>query len=429
MSQMVIVFAIFIIFMILTMSGKFTVASSAMFCAISLFCTGVLSFSEAFAGFANSSVIMMASMFIVAAGLSKTSLLSKISMGVIKPGASDTAIMAGLALMVIILGCFVNGVATCTIMLPIVQTVCKDHKRPVSKFIQPVCALAIVWAGLVPLGGNAGSYLGTNTIIEELGGVGTMTYFSTMICKLPVGIALALYAIFFGHKFAPDNGLDFEVNQVDVEKAKNLQKGSQLSPMKEKIATLIFVGVVAGIVFCALTKNDVTKPTCVGALLMVMCGIVGPKEVPGKIQLPILLIFAGTLPLATALAKTGGDVAIANAIKSLLGGASSPFIIGGLIFVICAVLTQFMSNSAVGSAFKTLAILLAVQCGFDAQIGFFASSMGSNNCFCTPMASPTQTIAFGAGKYTMKQFLLCGLPYAIIYLVVYLAWVPFICMR
>ena len=160
-----------------------------------------------------------------------------------------------------------------------------------------------------------------------------------------------------------------------------------------------------------------------------MCGIVTPKEVPGKIQLPILLIFVGTLPLATALAKTGGDVVIADAVKGILGNTSSPYIIGGLIFLSCTVLTQFMSNSAVGGAFKTLAILLAVQCGFDARIGFFSSQLGSNNCFCTPMASPTQTIAFGEGNYTMKQYFLCGLPYVIIYFVVYILWVPFICMR
>lgn len=428
MSQMSLVFAVFVIFTFLTMSGKFSIATSAMFCAISLFATGILTFGEAFAGFSNSSVIMMGSMFIVAAGLSKTSLLTRLSRSIIKPNSSDTAIMAGFAFMVILLGSFVNGVATCTIMLPIVQTVCRDQKRPISKFIQPVCALAIVWAGLLPLGGSAGSYLGTNTIIETLGGVGTMTFFSAMVCKLPIGIALTLYAIFFGHRVAPDNGLA-EVNEAAVEKAQKMQKGSELSPAKEKLASAIFAAVIVGIVFCALTKRDVTIPTCIGALLTVMCGIVTPKEVPGKIQLPILLIFVGTLPLATALAKTGGDVVIADAVKGILGNTSSPYIIGGLIFLSCTVLTQFMSNSAVGGAFKTLAILLAVQCGFDARIGFFSSQLGSNNCFCTPMASPTQTIAFGEGNYTMKQYFLCGLPYVIIYFVVYILWVPFICMR
>lgn len=428
MGPMITTFVIFFVFLAMTISGKFTVASSAMFCAVALYATGVLEFAEAFAGFANSSVIMMASMFIVAAGLSKTSLLSKISMGVIRPGASDTAIMAGFTLMIILLGSFVNGVATCTIMLPIVQTVCHDHKRPLSKFIQPVCALSIVWAGLFPLGGNSGGYLGTNSIIEALGGVGTMTYFSTMICKLPVGIALSLFAIFFGHKITPDNGLS-EVSGTALEKAKSLQKSSELSKTKEIITAAIFVCVILGIVVCALTKNDVAKPACVGALLMVLCGIVKPKEIPGKIQLPILMIFVGTLPLATALAKTGGDVVIADALKSLLGGSASPLLIGGVVFSICTLLSQFMSNSAVGSAFKTLSILLAVQCGFDAQIGFFASSMGANNCFCTPMASPTQAIAYEEGNYNMKQFFLCGVPYTIIYLVVYLAWVPFICSR
>ncbi|MBS6643983.1 MAG: SLC13 family permease [Clostridiaceae bacterium] len=289
-----------------------------------------------------------------------------------------------------------------------------------------MCALSIVWAGLLPLGGNAGAYLGTNAIIENLGGIGTMTYFSTMIAKLPIALVLTLFAIFWGHKITPDNGLVKEVDASAVEKAKKFQKGSELPPEKEKLAILLFAATIIGIVCCALTKNDVTKPACLGALITVMLGIVKPKEVPGKIQLPILLIFVGSLPLSTALAKTGGDVVIADLLKNLLGGTTNPYVILGVIYLFCGILTQFMSNSAVGSSFKTLAILLAVQCGYDARACFLANQLGSNCAFVTPMASPTQTISFGEGNYTMKQFVKAGLPYWIIYFVGFIIWVPLV---
>lgn len=44
--------------------------------------------------------------------------------------------------------------------------------------------LAQLWADY-PHHGNAGGYLAQNTIVENLGGTGTFTYFTNMIVKIP----------------------------------------------------------------------------------------------------------------------------------------------------------------------------------------------------------------------------------------------------
>ena len=129
MAQLYIVLAIFAVVVVMFCSGKVSIPTGAMFCCITLFVTGVLEFKEAFAGFSNSSVIMMAAMFICGGGLAKTSVLKRVSRGIIKPGSSDAKIMFGFTVMVALLGCFVNATATIAILTPMIFEVCREQKR------------------------------------------------------------------------------------------------------------------------------------------------------------------------------------------------------------------------------------------------------------------------------------------------------------
>lgn len=81
---------VYLVVIILMCSNKFSIATCAVTCAVLLQLGGITTFNETWAGLLNSSVVMMASMFVVAAGLSRTSLLKKLSNNIIKPGASDT---------------------------------------------------------------------------------------------------------------------------------------------------------------------------------------------------------------------------------------------------------------------------------------------------------------------------------------------------
>lgn len=66
---------VYLVVIILMCSNKFSIATCAVTCAVLLQLGGITTFNETWAGLLNSSVVMMASMFVVAAGLSRTSLL------------------------------------------------------------------------------------------------------------------------------------------------------------------------------------------------------------------------------------------------------------------------------------------------------------------------------------------------------------------
>ena len=184
-TQMIIVLLTLVAFVAMILSGRVKIHIAALTIPVILELTQILTFDEAWGGMLNSSIVMMASMFIVGAAINKTSLLTRMSKTLIKPGASDFQIMIGIAVPILFLGCFINGTATMTIMIPMITGICAEHKRPLSKFMFPALVITMLWVGFLPTGGNAGGYLATNTLIENLGGVGTYTYFTNFISKIP----------------------------------------------------------------------------------------------------------------------------------------------------------------------------------------------------------------------------------------------------
>lgn len=426
-TQIAIVLVVFLAFVALILSGKAKIHVAAMMIPIVLGITQVLTFKEAWSGLTNSSVIMMASMFVVGAAVGKTSLISRFSKAVIKPGSSDFKIMLGIALPILFLGCFVNATATMAIMIPMITGICAEQKRPLSKFMYPAAILAQVWVGWLPTGGNAGGYLANNTIIEELGGVGTWTYFTSFISKIPVVLILIPVILFFTVKMAPDLGNvpTLEEASASAKGRKGTAKDPELTPGMEKFAIAVFSLTIIGIVACALMGTSTWYPSLVGALILVVSGVLSDREAIKAMGNPVIYITVGTLPLATALAKTGGDKLIADTFNKFTGNMS-PFWIMVTMYIVCMILTQFITNSAVNNAFKTLAALISVQNGFDARALMLCTIEGSSNCYLSPLAAPAMTMGYEAGGYSMKDHFKMGLPLAILRMIIFVIYIPLV---
>lgn len=424
MSPIAIVIIIFLIVIIMLLSGKVPIPAAAIFCAVSLQATGILSASQAWAGFSNTTSVMFAGMFVVAAGLAKTNLLSKLTTRFFKPGNTDRQIVIGLLVMVLLLGLFTNATVIITLMLPIIYQVSNETNRPASRFIAPVAQFAMVSAGFVPLGGNSGSYMGWNSIVENLGGVATFGFFTSFIAKAPIVIACFIYMVLIGYKFAPTTPA-YAVDTTAFTNTKD--KKSTLSPQKEKIARAIFILTIVGVVSAAITHwTEIYIVAVFGALLMVFTGVLSQKEAFNAIQWPVIFIFAGMLPLSTALAVTGADSVVAGFIQNILGGTTNSYVIMGAFFLVSLTLTQVMSNVAVAETFKPLAATVAIAMGFDPRACMLATIMGATVATTTPMASPSQSIAFSGGGYSMKQYFLSGFPLVLVYFITFMIYVPLV---
>ncbi len=423
-TELIITLVIFVLTIIGFSCNKFTLGTVAIFAAIALEVTGVLTAAETWAGLANSTVVMMASMFLLGAGLSKTRLLSTLSRKMIKPGSADWQVMLALTVVNIVFCLFVNATAAITFMIPIIYQVCRDTGRDPIRLVQPCAIISMMWAGVVPLGGTAGLYMGINAQIGGMGGEGTLTYFSMMNTRIIPTVAATIVIILFYNKFTAK----VRTRDIDLDAlTSSAEKKNTLSPFQEKAVYVIFVATIIGIIVSALTDAyAIYVPGVIGAILMVALKILSPREVPQNCGLPVILLFAGTLALATALGKTGGAEIIGNLITKLLGGNKSPYFVCAVYFVVSTVLTQVMSNMAVLQIFSTLAIATGVVLGIDPGMLVMAVNAGSALAILTPMASASQAIGTEKGGYTMKQYFLGGLVPWLVYTVVFIIVTPLV---
>lgn len=85
---------------------------------------------------------------------------------------------------------------------------------------------------------------------------------------------------------------------------------------------------------------------CVGALALIITGVISEKNALKSIDLKTIFLFGGTLSLAAALQETGAGEEIATAVIGILGKNPSPYVLTFVVFMLCCVLTNFMSNTA-----------------------------------------------------------------------------------
>ncbi len=116
---------------------------------------------------------------------------------------------------------------------------------------------------------------------------------------------------------------------------------------------------------------------------------------------------------------------LADTFNSMTGNMS-PLMTMVCMYIVCFILTQFVTNSAVNNAFKTLAALICVQNGYDARALMLTCQEASSNCYLTPMAAPAMTMGYEAGGYKMKDYLKMGILLCIVRFVTFLVYVPIV---
>ena len=95
-----------------------------------------------------------------------------------------------------------------------------------------------------------------------------------------------------------------------------------------------------------------------GAVLLVLTGILSEKEALASIHQPTVFLFAGVLALSDAIAATGAGDVVAEWMLRLLGNTTNPYFIMAVFFIIPLILTQVMSNLATVTIFIPLVILI-----------------------------------------------------------------------
>jgi len=162
----------------------------------------------------------------------------------------------------------------------------------------------------------------------------------------------------------------------------------------------------------------------VGALLLILTGVISEKDALKSIDLKTIFLFGGTLSLAKALEVTGAGELIADKVIGALGDHPSPIFFTLVVFLLCCAMTNFMSNTATTALMAPICLSIAQGMGADPRAVLMACVIGGSCAYVTPIGMPANTMVVGAGNYKFIDYAKSGLPLIVIATVISMIILP-----
>ncbi|MEX2164169.1 MAG: SLC13 family permease [Sulfuricaulis sp.] len=173
----------------------------------------------------------------------------------------------------------------------------------------------------------------------------------------------------------------------------------------------------------ALKLVPISISALFGVLAMLLTRCLDWKDVGSSLSTKVVMLVVSSLALGAALTFTGGTDYIAQvflvAAKDL-----SPEMLLGLLMLLMALLTNFVSNNAAAAIGTPIAMSIAQNLGVSPEPFVLAIMFGANFCYATPMAYQTNLMVMSAGGYQFSDFVKAGVPLTLIMLTIYTFLLP-----
>ncbi len=192
-------------------------------------------------------------------------------------------------------------------------------------------------------------------------------------------------------------------------------------PRNARIAALIFAVVIG---FTATGIVPIAVSAICGATAMVALGCLNVRQAARAIDRRIYFLIGASLAMGAALERTGGAAFIGEGLAGL-AGPFGPAIVVSAFFIMCAALTNVLSNNATAVLFTPIAVSAARQLGIDEHILVLTVIFGSNCSFATPVAYQTNLLVMTPGHYKFRDFMTVGGPMIIVLWIAYTIAAPF----
>ena len=390
-------------------------AVTAMAGSIACGLLGFIPAKQVFSGLSNSTVVLFAGMFVVGAAMFYTGLAQKIGETVVKlTGTGENSLMIGVMLVGAGLSSVLSNTGTAACLLPVVLGVCAAAKIPASTELMPL-AFACGLGGIITLVGTPPNIIASGAL--EQAGYRAFGFFEFAKIGIPLTLAGLVYMMFIGKHLLPKRVIseDTEVEQ-EIE-------ANETSTNKMIVSGVILLAVVLTM---ALGIKGVTleMAAITGAIVAVLTGCLTEKQAYASIDWVTIFLFAGMMPVSSAMSKTGAGKVIAEWAVGLMGGSPSPMIVTAVLFILSCGLTQFMSNTASAALLCPIGIAISKQLGADPAAVLMAIAVAASCAFATPVGTPPNTLVLGPGKFTFMDYVKCGTGLVIVCFVLSLILIP-----
>ena len=414
MSQITITSLFLLFAIVMFMWEKIPLGLTSMIVCVGLVVTGVLEWQTAFAGFIDSNVILFVAMFIVGGALFETGMANKIGGIVTHFAKTERQLIVAIMVIVGVMSGFLSNTGTAAILIPVVIGIAAKSGYSRSRLLMPLVFAAAMGGNLTLIGapGNMIAQSGMEGIGLKFG------FFDYAKVGVPILIVGIIYFAFIGYKFLPNKeGSDEGI----FDESKDF---SHVPKWKQYLSLVILLLTLVGMIFEEQLGIKLCVIGCMGALALMITGVISEKDALASIDLKTIFLFGGTLSLAAALEQTGAGELIAEKVIGMLGDNPSPYVLTFVIFMLCCVMTNFMSNTATTALMVPIGISIAQGMGADPSAVLMACVIGGSCAYATPIGMPANTMVVTAGGYTFKDYAKAGVPMILVATVVSMILLP-----
>lgn len=447
---MILALGVLVVMIVLIMMDVLPFGAPPLLACLLLVVVGVSTVSEAFAGFTNPSVLMIAFFMVPLAALQKTRLISRVkkTMGelVEKGGYKSYALL----IVVVMLGASLAGTGATgyyVLIIALVSTIPYTKKLPTSKLMMPLGfatnhPLAPVNVALI--------YGVMVTALEASGYTGGVSMVTFALVNLVVSIGFLAWSL-VAYRLLPDHpiaepaaesgpggepgtpasgssrvgapatpsgaggpGSDTpstsgtstapSTTGASTSVALREAESGELPAWKEYATGGAFVvSVVAMMLLNVLGELAYVVPGLCAFLLLAI-RMVDFKEFRENLFAPVILMMAGVIGVADALANSGLTALVGNSVADLVGTSVSPFVLV-LVFALLTSTAAAFTGSNLGSVaiFAPIAIATFLSLGLNPVAAACAVAVAGWNGHYMPIDGMPAMI-FGMGKYKLTEF-------------------------
>jgi len=403
---------------ILFVTELIPLAVTSMGGAIACGLIGVIPVKTVFSGLSNSTVVLFAGMFVISSAMFHTGLAQIIGERVVRlVGTGENSLMFGVMAIGAIMSSVSSNSGTCAALMPVIMGICSAAKISPQRQMMPL-AFGCGIGGIITLVGTPPNIIASGALQQA--GLKPFGFFEFAWIGVPLTLAAIIYMMLIGKRFLPSG--EATDAEIDEEAAAEAQASTN-DPKKQWLVGLTLIAVIIAMA-TSIVPLQVASVT--GALFLVITKCITEQQAYRGIDWVTIFLFAGMMPVATAMDKSGAGKLIADAVVGVMGGSPSPLMVTGILFALSCGLTQFMSNTASAALLCPIGISIAQNIGADPHAVLMAIAVAASCAFATPVGTPPNTLVLGPGGYHFKDYIIAGTPLIVVCLIVSLIIIPIV---
>ncbi len=426
-------FAIFLGAIVSVLVGAFPLLTSTMLAVAAVVLTATITPAQAFAGFANASVLLVVIAFIVAQAVVKSGLGQRISLFMVSRfGRSSLGLAYSLVLTdAVIAPAFPSNTARGGVLYPVVLSVAQgansrpddENGRRLGGYLMYCSMASLAVSSALWMTATSANPIGVQ-IARDLGltinfGVWLLT------ASVPALTAILLLPLVLLKLFPPG------VNATPDAPAAARTALASMGPLSrdEKITAAAFALMVTGWIFADPLKLNVTSVAFAGLGVLLMTNVLTLDDIAKQGDtLTTFLWLAVLFALSGQLNELGFMGYVGQRLAAGLSGMSWPVLYVTLVVLYVAIHYLFVSQTSQVLALLAVFADVGIRGGVPAPLMLYALLFASSYfSVITPQGGSQNVIFVGSGYLTQPELYRLGLVVTLFFLAVFLtvgtAWI------